>query len=123
MRPYHRRRIGRYFTVYFVPVFQIEKLAEWLQCEVCQNVYPVDILQHKPPPNPERILNEVRTDLNAGMSAQKVQVKLLNSGLRQDLAQRVIDEVMSDHRLACANCGSEYLDSATFCSQCGMKLH
>lgn len=122
MRPYHRKRIGRYFTVYFVPVFQIEKLAEWLQCEVCQGVFPIEVLQRKPPPNPQHILDEVRKDLTAGMSVQQIQIKLRNSGLRPDLMHKVIDIIIADHRLTCPKCKFEYLDSATFCGNCGTKL-
>ncbi|HEY3288665.1 MAG TPA: zinc-ribbon domain-containing protein [Anaerolineae bacterium] len=122
MRPYKRRRIGRYFTVYFLPVFQIEKLAEWLQCDVCMNQFPVEVLQRKPPPNPQRILEEVKKDLDSGMSVQQIQIKLVNSGLHVDLMHKVIDVVIGDRRMTCPKCSYEYLDSATFCSNCGTRL-
>ena len=122
MRPYKRKRIGRYFTVYFIPVFQIEKLAEWLQCEVCQKVFPIEVLQHAPPPNPQRILEEVKKDLTAGMSVQQTQIKLRNSGLRPDLMYKVIEVVIGDQRVTCPNCKYEFLAGATFCGNCGTKL-
>ena len=122
MRHYRRKRIGRYFTVYFVPIFQIEKLAEWLQCDVCQAVYPIDILQRKPPPDPGLILNEVRSDLDGGMPAAQVRMKLLNSGLRPELAQRVIDEAVGAGRRVCPNCSAVHPADAAFCDRCGARL-
>ena len=121
-RAYEHRRIGRYFTVYFIPIFQIEKLAEYVECQVCHHVFPPEVLHHKPPPDPRRILAEVRKDLESGMAVQKVQVKLMNTGLREDVARKVIELAAGPGRMVCCRCGAEYADTARFCVQCGLPL-
>jgi zinc-ribbon family len=121
-RPYKHKRIGRYFTLYFIPVFQIEKLGEYVECQACHKVYPVEVLKRKAPANPLRILTDVEKDLQSGMAVQKVQAKLMNTGLRPDMAQKIIDTVVGERRRRCSNCGAEYLDTVQFCGACGHAL-
>ena len=121
-RKYKHKRIGRYFTLYFIPVFQIEKLGEYVECQACHKVYPVEVLKLKPPANPQRILTDVEKDLQSGMAVQQVLAKLMNTGLRQDMAQKVIDTVVGERRKKCNNCGAEYLDTVQFCGACGHAL-
>ena len=121
-RPYVHKRIGRYFTLYFIPVFQIEKLGEYVECQACQKVYPIEVLKLKPPANPGRILADVQKDLESGMAVRQIQAKLMNTGLRPEMAQRIIDTVLGDRRKKCSNCGAEYIDTIQFCGACGQSL-
>jgi hypothetical protein len=122
LRPYKHRRIGRYFTVYFIPLFQIEKLAEYIECQVCHHVYPPEILHNKPSPDPRRIIAEVSTDLESGVAVQKVQAKLMNTGLNEDVARKVIELAAGHRRRICGKCGAQYADTARFCVKCGNPL-
>ena len=33
-RVYKRKRIAKYFTLYFIPLFQLENLGEIIQCQI-----------------------------------------------------------------------------------------
>ncbi len=125
-RPYKHRRLGRYFTLYFIPIFQIEKLAEYVECQACHHVFPPEVLRGRPGgplPDPRRILAEVGRDLETGMTIQQVQAKLMNTGLRQDVAQKVIELAAGHERRVCPRCGSLYAESARFCVKCGSPLY
>ena len=122
LRPYTHRRIGRYFTLYFIPVFQIEKLAEYIECQVCHHVYPPEVLHNKPFPDPRRIIAEVSRDLESGMPVQKVQTKLMNTGLNEDVVRKVIELAAGQRRKMCGQCGMQYADTARFCVKCGSPL-
>ncbi len=36
-QPYRRLRNAMYFTLFFIPLFRTETLAEFVQCETCRN--------------------------------------------------------------------------------------
>lgn len=42
---YARRKVARYFTLYFIPLFPIEQLGEYVHCGACQSEYDPKILQ------------------------------------------------------------------------------
>ena len=44
-RPYIEKRISRYFTLYFIPIFPIKKLGEYVECQVCKKAYKPGILR------------------------------------------------------------------------------
>ncbi len=122
-RPYKHRRVGRYFTLYFIPLFQIQKLAEYVECQACHHVFPLEVLHKKSFPDPRRILAEVGRDLESGMTIQQVQTKLMNTGLREDVASKVIEVTAGSQRKVCPRCGSLYAESARFCVKCGSPLY
>lgn len=37
-----RRRVARYFTLYFIPLFEMESLREYLVCHGCKLEFPAD---------------------------------------------------------------------------------
>lgn len=44
-RAYLEKRIARYFTLYFIPIFPIKNLGEYVECQVCLKTYKTDILR------------------------------------------------------------------------------
>jgi zinc ribbon protein len=43
--PYEQMKASRYFTLYFIPLFPTETLAEWVKCSQCQSEYDSRVLQ------------------------------------------------------------------------------
>lgn len=43
--PYEQMKASRYFTLYFVPLFPMDTLGEWVKCSRCQGEYDSRILQ------------------------------------------------------------------------------
>lgn len=42
---YHHRRVSRYFTLYFIPLFAMETLGEYVQCHACGAQFNTSVLQ------------------------------------------------------------------------------
>jgi hypothetical protein len=43
-RPYRHKKIVRYFTLFFIPLFPLGTLSEYVECQVCGRTYTADIL-------------------------------------------------------------------------------
>lgn len=43
-RPYRHKKIVRYFTLFFIPLFPLGKLSEYVECQVCGRTYQPEIL-------------------------------------------------------------------------------
>jgi hypothetical protein len=43
--PYHAMRVSKYFTLYFIPLFPIQKLGEYVRCVLCQTNFKPEVLR------------------------------------------------------------------------------
>jgi len=48
-RPYRRKRIRRFFTVYFVPLVPLDLIAEFVECRACRGRFKVAVIGTAPP--------------------------------------------------------------------------
>ncbi len=57
---YERKRAARYFTLYFIPIFQTRNLGEWVECQSCFLRFDPQVLSSKPPaPKPHDDNNRI----------------------------------------------------------------
>ncbi len=49
VRQYRHVRVDNYFALYFIPLFKVSTLAEYVQCQVCHNSYDPAILTSRIP--------------------------------------------------------------------------
>ncbi len=42
---YEQRKASRWFTLYFIPVFPMETVGEWVRCRTCQGEFNMNILE------------------------------------------------------------------------------
>ncbi|MCA9245375.1 MAG: zinc ribbon domain-containing protein, partial [Phycisphaerales bacterium] len=47
-QPYRLRRVRRFFTLYFIPLIPLDKLGEYIECDVCNGTYELDVLEYEP---------------------------------------------------------------------------
>lgn len=47
-RPYKLKRYAKYFTLFFIPLFQIKNLGEKIECQKCFMSFKPTILEHSP---------------------------------------------------------------------------
>ena len=47
-RPYQRKKIQRFFTLYFIPIIPLQVLQESIECQVCKKRYVPEVLTHDP---------------------------------------------------------------------------
>ena len=50
-QPFARKRVRRFFTLYFIPVIPLADLGEYVECEHCSNQYLPDVLSYDPEDN------------------------------------------------------------------------
>jgi hypothetical protein len=43
-RQYKRKQAGRYFTLYFIPIFKVKDLGEFVECQTCGGTFKTAVL-------------------------------------------------------------------------------
>ena len=54
-QPYDRKRVRRFFTLYFIPLIPLNLLAEYIECPRCGGTYREDILSCDPRAAKEKV--------------------------------------------------------------------
>lgn len=121
-RPYKHKRLAKYFTIYFIPLFQIENLGEYIECQVCHQTFKPEVLDYKPPSPAERLLVALRAELESGTPMQIAQRKLINMGMDEDAAKKLVNIAAGERQKTCQNCGFTYRETIALCSNCGNRL-
>ncbi|MEP7288690.1 MAG: zinc-ribbon domain-containing protein [Chloroflexota bacterium] len=52
VRLYQLKKVAQYFTLYFIPIFPIKQLGEYVECEFCKTTYRPEVLNLNRPPAP-----------------------------------------------------------------------
>ncbi len=89
-RPYKLKRAGNYFSLFFVPLFRIQKLGEYVECQVCHNRYDPKILDRGSQGTLELVAS-TRYALLHGTSPDSARSQLISRGLDARDADRVIE--------------------------------
>ena len=121
-RPYIHKKVLRYFTLFFIPIFKIEELGEYLQCGGCNTTFKPEVLQIKPLSQGQRILLNIKQDLASGTPVQMVKKKLINAGLESDAVLKIINENIPETLRECNACNLTYVSAINKCSNCGAEL-
>ena len=120
--PYQHKRVARYFTLFFIPIFPIQTLGEHIVCKTCNQSYKPEVLNYKPPSKSERLLIVARNDLDSGTPIQMVYRKLVNSGMDEDTAKKTVAAAAGEVLRTCQDCGLTYREPVARCSECGKVL-
>ena len=125
---YHRKRLGRYFTLYFIPLFETKKYGEFVECQVCGTPFKPEILEYSSQALKEEkkfekqrieLLNNLRNELKAGTPVQLVMSGLQESGLSEDDTKIILYTATDGKLKICNQCDFLYIDTLNFCSNCG----
>ena len=126
-RSYTRKRVGTYFTLFFIPLFRVKDHGEHIECQTCHQKYELGVLNFRPSaaselPEMERLSQSVRRDLVAGMPLQMVKQKLVNEGIHENSAGHTVSLAAEEGIRTCPSCGLSYLSTIARCSSCGTEL-
>ncbi len=128
-RSYWRKRATRYFALYFVPVFPLGQLGEFVECQTCHLAFEPAVLEHKSSASkPGRandlaqLLNTLAERVAAGAPVEYLVRDLTAAGLERDLAVELVNKHLSAGQKQCAECGLSYSTAATVCAVCGKPL-
>ncbi|HWE36739.1 MAG TPA: zinc-ribbon domain-containing protein [Isosphaeraceae bacterium] len=121
-RTYSHRRVARYFTLFWIPLFPTANLGEYVECRTCGLQYTDEILSYTPPSPSERAARRARLDLDSGMPTHMVERKLIGEGLKREDAESIVAAALGDDARVCQDCGFIYRASVRSCSNCGGEL-
>lgn len=124
-RKYDRKGGKNYFSLYFIPIFPIGDLDEFIECQTCGRSYHPDVLKQKlskPAPDVARLLNTTRTRLENGYPVEYLLRDLTDDGLEREVALNVVQMAVGSARKVCPNCGLTYASGVLACSGCDQTL-
>ena len=121
-KPYTRKKVGSYFTLFFIPLFEIKKLGEYLQCAECNTTFKPEVLNIKAITSEQRQVLMVKRDLASGTPLQMAETKLINAGMDTDAAEQIVNQASPEEMRECDGCQLTYVASITKCSKCGGQL-
>ncbi len=121
-KPFTRKKVGNYFTLFFIPLFEIKKLGEYLQCAQCNTTFKPEVLNIKSITPEQRQVLTVKRDLASGTPQQMAQTKLINTGLDAEAAAQIVNQASPEEMRECDGCQLTYVVGITKCSNCGGQL-
>ena len=121
-RHYKRMRAGRYFSLYFIPLFRVKDMGEYVECQTCKHIYRPEVLTQKVPSADERLVQSVRDELLNGLPLHMMIQKLIAQGVDQSTAEQLVQRACNGYEVPCSQCGFVYLKGVKRCFNCGHAL-
>jgi hypothetical protein len=128
---YQHKRVARYFTLYFIALFQTENLGEFIECQSCCFTFKMEVLnltqslrveQEKQQLEAKKVIDDLREALTGGASLQSVKSMIKASGGNEEVALAVLAAATEGKVKYCKNCGTQFIEDLSFCSVCGTPL-
>lgn len=119
---YKQLRVATYFTLYFIPLFETAHHGDYVQCRRCKGQFNPAVLEYKPPSPAERMLHSIRIDLENGTPVEMARTKLLNAGVEQDVANKLVEVAAGEKQTRCGTCNITFIEGVARCSVCGSSL-
>ncbi len=122
-RPYKLMKAGRYFSLYFIPLFRTKDLGEYVQCQHCQRTFDPQVLSYKGLSATERLEQEIRKELQSGMPLHMMVEKLISQHMDRTTADLYVKRAAGGQTVTCTQCKFDYLHGVERCLNCGSELN
>ncbi len=122
-RPYKLMQAGRYFNLYFIPIFRTKDLGQYVQCQICQRNFDPQVLTYKAPSASERLEQEIRQELQSGMPLHMMVEKLIAQKMDRTTAELYVKRASEGETKTCTQCSFVYLHGVERCLNCGTSLN
>ncbi len=129
-RQFKHEKVGKYFTLYFIPLFQTEKLGEYIECQDCFMTFKPEVLnvsrQFERSVEDERkaieFLGKISDGLDTGVPIQAIVSGLIKAGIEKKIAAQMVYAATKGETRECSQCELVYKASISYCSSCGSQL-
>lgn len=130
-RTYELKKIGKYFTLYFIPIVKTQDLAEYVECRFCRTPFDPEVLQQSRQIEADqevadqiaRFVASAKETLSKGVPLDALITELQRNGLDREAAIRLVTMAAGDTLKKCPTCEMVYAGTLSFCSGCGVQLH
>jgi len=130
LRPYEHRRVGKYFTLYFIPLFQTSALGEYVECQVCRTTFKVEVLEasgklleyERAQEQLKEAAKSLAMTLEGGCPVEALFETMKNNGASEELASKMVGLALGGSARECPNCHTHFASSLTYCALCGTSL-
>ena len=122
LQPYEHKKLTRYFTLYFIPIFPVERLGEFIECGVCHTTFDLSVLQPTGPLRLQALIHGLEAELASGHAVQLLVDRLLEAGASREEAAWAVYSAGHGRFAACDQCHTIYKSGLVYCSNCGNKL-
>ena len=122
-RPYEKKEIAQYFALFFIPLFKMEDLGHYIECQKCKKQFSDAVLNDKPPSPLDQLVEIVRRDLDSGTPIEMARQKLANRNVEPKIAEQALKTAIGTGHYICPNCTYTYRKTVKQCTNCGSQLH
>jgi hypothetical protein len=130
LRPYALKQAAKYFTLYFIPLFQTSTLGEFVECQVCFTPFTKEVLTFRSEHERDlqaqkdylRGIKAISDQMDAGIPIQVLASSLVRSGLTERTAAIALYAATKGEIRRCPKCSSVFKATVGFCSTCGTEL-
>lgn len=113
---YQYYKAARYFTLFFIPLFPYEHLADYIKCQRCEGDFTTAALNNSPE---TMVVGEIISGSLSNLHLQIIKNSLISKGFKQEYVTQLIEQAGKDHGLLiCSSCKSEYLYNFADEKQC-----
>jgi hypothetical protein len=116
---YRLKRVTRHFTLYFIPLFELEDLGNYVLCRGCGGQFQTGVLNYEPEREPASMEAWAEKELLSGTPVEMVITKIANMGMPRSVAEKEVNKVVSGRTRACGKCNLSYIANVPRCSGCG----
>ena len=122
--PYELKSLGKYFTLYFIPLFRTQDIAEYIECTWCKTPYETSILNYDFEKEQafRDLLRIVKEEIEAGQPLHLIHSALAQNGATNEDANAVLAVATGGQMKQCKECKFVYSSNMSYCSNCGAGL-
>lgn len=128
---YIHKQAVRSFTLYFIPIFPIQQLGEFVECQQCGAAFKPEARHMRGAPAARTpsaaqdlgaLMQSVRPRLESGYPVEYMVRDLTAAGLDLGVARGAIEGAVGSGHRTCKQCGLTYSSAANTCAACGGRL-
>src|SRR5690554_406900 len=108
---YFLKRVGQYFTLYFIPLFQTKELGRFVECKSCKNQFKEEVLNYQPKKVPSSAASKDE-ERKFSSAAEMVQIQMMGASMLYEEQLSKMDKEQEKAYLAFELGVIEYFDRA-----------
>lgn len=116
----HKEHVRRGFFL-FVP-FLGDTIAEYVECQICRQRFPLDVLRSKLSPDVAQVLDNLKAKLQSGTSIEEAESLLIKAGIDLPTVGRCVSVAAGIGHKQCPRCNLTFRDEVLKCHKCGHVL-